>query len=472
MTYRNKFWILTAFSALLRLLIIGRIGLTGDEAHYWTYTRYPDLSYFDHPPLVAWLIKLFTFAFGNTEFAVRFPAVLIFAAVTYLIYRLTRELFDEKTAFWAVVILNITPVFSFLGGVLTIPDTPLSLFWMLFIYVFYKTVKDNRPSNWYFLGAVLGLALLSKYNAVLLPVSAGLFLLFSKEHRHHLKRMEPYLGLGLAFLIFLPVLIWNLENGFASFGFQFRHGMGKSAPHFSLALLAKCLGAQAGYVSPVTFTVFWLALFFCAFRALRKNDENSLLIFAFSFPTLVIFNFIASFNEILPHWPAMGYLILAPAAADMAINNWHKKWFKFTAVAGGVLGALLCVLVPLQALFKIIPPELLLPKQEAVKLEDGITKAEKIDLTNELYGWRQAGEKIVELQNQHGEPKPFIFTHRHYISSQLSFYIPGMPRVYTLSDRIDAYDFWQRDLGALDGRDGVFVTNDYFYMDPSKVFPF
>ena len=120
----------------------------------------------------------------------------------------------------------------------------------------------------------------------------------------------------------------------------------------------------------------------------------------------------------------------------------------------------------------MIPPEILLPKAEASKIEDGITKAEKIDVTNELYGWKEAGNKINEIIARQTGAKPFIFTHRHYIASQLSFYIPGHPRVDPLSDRIDAYDFWQRDLSALDGKDGVFVTNDYFYVDPSKVYPF
>jgi len=472
MSYQILFWTITVFTSLLRLLIIGRIGLTGDEAHYWTYTRHPELSYFDHPPFVAWLIKFFTSIFGDTEFAVRLPAVLIFVAVCFLIYQLTKDLYGEKTAFWTTVILNITPVFSFLGAVLTIPDTPLSLFWVSYIYLFYKTIKDNKPVLWYAQGLVLGLALLSKYNAALLPVSALLYLIFSKEDRHHLLRKEPYIALLIAFAVFLPVVIWNMENNFASFGFQMHHGFGKAAPHLSPDTFFKCFGAQAGYVSPLFFIAFWVLLVTSAIKAFRQKDNSSLLIFCFSFPTLFIFNAIASFNEILPHWPAMGYLILAPAAGDLAVRMWHKNWFKVFAVAACAFALFLCAIIPLQAIFKIIPPEILLSKTDAVKIEDGITHAEKIDATNELYGWKEVGTKIAEILQQHGAPAPFVFTHRHYIASQLSFYIPGKPRIYNLSERLDAYDFWQRDLCELDGKDGVFVTNDYFYIDPSKVFPF
>jgi undecaprenyl-diphosphatase len=154
------------------------------------------------------------------------------------------------------------------------------------------------------------------------------------------------------------------------------------------------------------------------------------------------------------------------------VNFWPKRWFKVFAWSAAALGAALCVLIPLQAMFKVIDTSILLPKEEAARIEDGVTRAEKIDLTNELYGWKEAGEQIKKEVSRKDLAAPFIFTHRHYIASQLSFYIPGRPRVYTLSDRVDAYDFWQRDLSALEGKDGVFVTNDYFYVDPSTVYPF
>ena len=483
MNYKLLFWLVTAFTTLARLLIIGRIGLTGDEAHYWTYTTYPQLSYFDHPPFVAWLIKPFTFILGNTEFAVRLPAVLVFAAVSYIVYKLVQELYGEKTAFWSIALLNVMPVFSFLGAVVTMPDTPLSFFWMIFIYVFHRLVKDNKPGYWYILGGLLGLALLSKYNAVFLQFSAGLYLVCSKEHRFHLKRKEPYLALLLALAVFSPVIIWNIENSFASFGFQLQHGLGKSAPSFSAAMLAKCLGAQAGYVSPLLFAFFWWALADTGIKAFKAKDKGALLIFAFSFPVLFIFNAIASFNEILPHWPAMGYLVLSAGAANLAVRMWDRRWFRVAAGLSLALGLLISVIIPMQAMFKPIDPAWLLPKEEASRIEDGITKAEKIDLTNELYGWKEAGARINEIIGAQAGGKPFIFTHRHYIASQLSFYVPassppageagaGKPRIFALSDRLDAYDFWQRDLSMLDGKDGVFVTTDYFYVDPSKVFPF
>ncbi|MFH1581250.1 MAG: glycosyltransferase family 39 protein, partial [Pseudomonadota bacterium] len=122
MKYKRLFWILMAITTVLRLLIIGQIGLGDDEGHYFAFSQRPELSYFDHPPLIGLIIKLSVSTFGINEFAVRFPAVLLFLLTALFVFLISRELFGEKTAFWCVALLNVTPVFSFLGSVLTIPD--------------------------------------------------------------------------------------------------------------------------------------------------------------------------------------------------------------------------------------------------------------------------------------------------------------------------------------------------------------
>ncbi|MEI8218601.1 MAG: glycosyltransferase family 39 protein, partial [Elusimicrobiota bacterium] len=477
------FWILNTGTAIIRLFIIGRIGLSGDEAHYWTYTQHPALSYFDHPPLIAWIIKLSTMVFGSTEFAVRFPTVLIFFCTSIVLYKLAKNLYSEQIAFFTIVLLNIIPVFSFLGAVLTVPDAPLALCWALFAFIFHRIIIDKRPnlSRWYVLGAVLGAGLLSKYNAVLLPVSAGLFLLLSREHRRLLRTKGPYIALAVALIMFSAVIAWNGENNWVSFGFQLRHGFGTGLPHFSIALLGRTMGAQAGYLSPLFFFLYWAlagSLSLTAVKALRRQATNhaqspalpALFIFSFSLPTLILFNAIAGFNEILPHWPAMGYLLLTISAGHFIVSRWDNRPARIFITSAASLAIFLTVLVPVQALFKPLRPEWFMSKTDASKIEDGVTKAEKVDVTNELYGWKEVGEKLTEMMTE--TPNAFIFSHRHYVSSQVAFAVPSHPFVYTLSDRIDAYDLWQRDISALDGRDALFVTNDYFYIDPQTVFPF
>ncbi|MFA6614104.1 MAG: glycosyltransferase family 39 protein [Endomicrobiia bacterium] len=471
--YHKLFWILTSITTFIRLLVIGHLGITVDEAHYWVYSKFLDLSYYDHPPMIGYIVKLFTEIFGINEFAVRFPSVIIFILTSWLFFLSAKKLFNEKTAFIGTVLLNILPVFSFLGAVVTIPDSPLSLFWMLSFYLFINIIETSEKKYWYLLGFVVGLAFLTKYTAVMIFPSIILFLLCSKQHRFWFAKKELYISIFISFICFIPVILWNMENNWASFGFQLQHGFGKSLPKLSFTLFGRSIGAQAGYISPLLFIFYCYALFVCAKNAFIKKNKDALFVASFSLPVLFLFNSIATFNEILPHWPAMGYLTLTIYVAHLIIKFWEKKNFRiFIYIACG-LAILMNLLVPIHAMFKIIPIEKFLPTEEANKVEYGISKSEIIDVTNDLYGWKELSNKINEIcQTYPVANQPFIFTHKSYLASQIFFYIPNN-RVYCFSDKIDAYDLWQRDISNLSNKDGLFITSNFFdFKNPQEVYPF
>ena len=530
--YYKLFWALTAVTTFLRLSVIGKLGLTVDEAHYWVYSKFLDLSYYDHPPLIGYIIKLFTDIFGINEFVVRLPSVIIFVLTSWLFYLCVKKLFNEKIAFIGAALLNVLPVFSFLGAVVTIPDSPLSLFWMLSFYLFINIIETGQKKYWYLMGITIGFAFLSKYTAVMIYPSIILFLICSKEHRFWLARKELYLSMVISFIIFLPVIVWNIQNNWASFGFQLQHGFGKSLPSFSFTLFGRSIGAQAGYVSPFLFIFYCYTFYIVIKDAIKKctmynvqctikdnnktiktpdchadksarNDANksvisnecersvvkpfncstvqlfnkqslsALLIACFSVPVLVFFNAIATFNEILPHWPAMGYLMLTMYAAYLIDKFWQNgKFRKFIYFSCG-FSIFLIVLLCVHCIYKIVPIEPFLPQEEARKVEFGIPKAEIVDISNDLYGWTELAEKINEVYGQYpADRKPFLFTHKSYLASQVYFYVPDK-RVYCLSGKIDAYDLWQRDLNNLKGKDGLFITSNMFdFSDPESVYPF
>ncbi len=475
MTYYHKlFWLLTFITTLIRTSIIGCIGLTVDEAHYWVYSKFLDLSYYDHPPVIGYIVKLFTDIFGTNEFAVRFPSVLIFIFSSWIIFLATRKIFEEKVAFITIVLLNILPVFSFLGAVVTIPDSPLSLFWALSFYIFITIIQNNKKYYWYLLGFIIGFALLSKYTAILIFPSIILFLICSKEHRFWLKQKELYISMIIAFLCFAPVILWNLQNNWASFGFQLQHGFGKTLPDFSATLFFRSIGAQAGYVSPLLFLFYCYAIYKSVKEYYFSKNISILFVISFSLPTLFFFNSIATFNEILPHWPAMGYLILTIYIAYVTINSWNNLKFRKFMYIACAFALLMNILVPVQAIFKplSVEPFLKMFSQNTVD-KYGIPQSEVIDVTNDLRGWDELATKINEIYSQYPQDnKPFVFTHKSYLASQIYFCVPDI-RVYCLSDKIDAYDLWQRDLSNLNGKDGLFITSNMFtFRNYASVYPF
>src|SRR5271165_2442757 len=105
---------------LLRLIYAGQIELLPEEPYYWNYSRHLDIGYLDHPPMVAWLIRVGTAVFGDTEFGVRIGALCSSGVAAFFAYHLTRNLFGEPSAWVAVVLMQTLPFF-FLSGLLITP---------------------------------------------------------------------------------------------------------------------------------------------------------------------------------------------------------------------------------------------------------------------------------------------------------------------------------------------------------------
>ena len=210
---------LIVYAFVLRLVYLGSVELLPEEAYYWNYSRHLDIGYLDHPPMVAWLIRLGTAVFGQSQFGVRIGAVGCGIVASLFTYRLTRNLFDDASALRALLLAQTLPFF-FLSGLLITPDAPLTAAWAASLYYLERALLAGRPRAWWLAGVALGLGAISKYSiGLLVPVTLA-FMLWDAEARRWWRRWEPYGAALLAAAIFSPVILWNAEHGWASFAFQ------------------------------------------------------------------------------------------------------------------------------------------------------------------------------------------------------------------------------------------------------------
>jgi dolichol-phosphate mannosyltransferase len=235
-----------AYSIAIRLLYGSVMDLIPEEAYYWNYAQHLDYGYLDHPPMVAWLIRLSTMLLGNSELAVRLPAMLCWFGSAVFLWKSTELLFNRTTAFVALALLACLPVFL-LTGLYTTPDAFLYMFWIGCVYFIQCAVLLDRRKAWYAVGIFLGLGLLSKYTMGLLGLSLLSFLLFDRRGRTWLRRSEPYLAGLIALVIFSPVILWNAQHGWASFLFQSSHRLFRHS-EFGIFIL---LGAMVLLMSPL-----------------------------------------------------------------------------------------------------------------------------------------------------------------------------------------------------------------------------
>lgn len=379
--------LLIALTTALRLAFGHAIGLGVDESYMVSAGRTLSLGYFDHPPAAWWLSWASTHLFGTeAPLAARLPFILLFALTTWLIARIAHDLAGERAGFWAAVTLNLSPVFGVTGGSWVLPDGPLDCALAGAALCLTRALTARPPAAWaYWSGAGIcaGLAIFSKYSAVLTIAGAFLFLVFTPSHRAWLRRPHPYAAAALALIVFAPVIAWNATHEWASFAFQgARAGGFRFRPWLTLTTLA----GEAAFVLPW----FWLPMILLGLRAAgiavwpdrslppswpglaaahpnaqaegapsaaAPNGTPRLLAFLAA-PPIVLFALIAatSSQRVLFHWAAPGYLMLFPLLGCWTAANIHRPFVRRTIAATATLTLLAAAIVAAQIRLDLLGP--------------------------------------------------------------------------------------------------------------------
>jgi dolichol-phosphate mannosyltransferase len=102
----------TATISLLvfRLTTAFLVELTPQEAYYWNYTIHPALSYFDHPPVVAWVIRAGYLVLGKSELGIRIGGFVLTLLSTWLLFVLGKLWFNKKAGLWAALLFQLVPL--------------------------------------------------------------------------------------------------------------------------------------------------------------------------------------------------------------------------------------------------------------------------------------------------------------------------------------------------------------------------
>jgi dolichol-phosphate mannosyltransferase len=414
---------IVGYVILLRFVFLGSMNLMPEEAYYWNYAQHLDFGYLDHPPMVAWIIWLGTKLGGDTEFAVRIGAFLCWFVAGYFSYQLTRNLYGKTAAFLAVLILSTLPFF-FMTGLFMTPDAPLTAAWAAALYFLERALIGGHRAAWLGAGLAIGLGMLSKYTIALLGPATLLLVLLDPELRRWLRDPLPYLGALIALLVFSPVIVWNWQNGWASFAFQGSERL-QEAVQFSLHLL---LGSILVLLTPVGILAA-ARIFPADMKSLNGwlADRRTAFAAAYALVPLSVFVTFSLFYEVKVNWTGPDWLALLPAlaftltaqepAAHLAALKLRRPWLATVAILLLTYGAALHFLV------------LGLP---------GIGHG-GIPLKSLPIGWKEFGaqvEKIEsDLEKETGEEPLRVGMDRYFLSSQIAFYDSDKDAVHNTAGR-------------------------------------
>ena len=321
-------------SSLLRVILAATIGLGVDESYVVSIARMLSLSYFDHPPLHLWIIWLTSHG-ADTEIGLvlRLPFILLFAATTWMMYRLGTRLFSEWAGVYAALLLNVSAVFSLSTGSWILPDGPLMFFMMAATLVLEQLFFSHqvRPSweLWGIAGFLVGLGMLAKYHAIFLVAGSFVFMITSKERRGILLTLKPYVAFFIACIVFLPVVIWNQEHNWVSFLFQSARGIAKGV--FPLKMLGNIAG-QAAWVLPW----IWGPLVWVLLQGIlggpghskrQPLQDKKWFLCCLAGGPIIMFTIATLWGaQGLFHWQAPGYLLALPLLGH-ATTEWLRKGY-------------------------------------------------------------------------------------------------------------------------------------------------
>jgi 4-amino-4-deoxy-L-arabinose transferase-like glycosyltransferase len=333
----------------LRFAAAAVLPLSADEAYYWLWSKHLAAGYYDHPPAIAFLIRMGTAVFGDSAFGVRAVPVLLSVAASWFVWRAAAlVLRDAKAGGLACLLFNLTLVAA-VETMAATPDAPLIACSAAFLVSLAKVEAEGNGKWWLAAGVCGGLALMSKYTAFFLGAGALAWLVFTPAARRWLATPWPYAGLLAAFAIFAPNLSWNAAHGWMTFRFQFgRVGTGP----FTLRFLAEFAGAQLLLASP-----FVLAGAACALA--KPPAGGSRLLLWTVLPAAIFFAAHSLHQRVQGNWPCFLYPALAVAAADaLRRTDWSgagamlMRWCRGLAIpsAAALLG--LCYV---QAFFGLLP---------------------------------------------------------------------------------------------------------------------
>jgi 4-amino-4-deoxy-L-arabinose transferase-like glycosyltransferase len=417
------------------------MGLMPQDAYYYLYGQNLSLSYFDHPGMIGYLLRIFTDLFGQSIFVVKFADFLITSLTILSFYKLASYFLSKQKLQRAILLLTSTIFISILSFNST-PDVPLLLFWTLSLICLYKAIFEEKKWFWVLGGIAMGLAFNSKYTALLLQIGLIGFLIFSNKYRKLFFSPWFWTSILLSILITYPVWYWNFQNEFASFVFQSSERT-SSISEFKISPknFFGAIGHQMFLLIPILFLVIGVITYKYLKRALLKlkiPQAKTLFLLAFFIPTFVGFFSLTPIYWVKLNWMMPSY-ITGIIIAGMFINKRLLKTQLIISIAFHVLAGL-------QILFYIVP----------IKSDDT------------WVGWNELAIETKKLQKKY--PNTFVFSNDNYKTSAcLNFYmnekvyaqnIIGLPALH--------FDYLKDNLASLNTKNALFIDSDKRFKNDAK----
>jgi 4-amino-4-deoxy-L-arabinose transferase-like glycosyltransferase len=413
---RNTALVIAAL-VVLRLVAAAFTPITFDEAYYWMWSKSLAGGYYDHPPMVAFVIRAGTMIAGDTELGVRLVSILLALPMSYAVYRSAAILFGgARVAATSAILLNVT-LMAAVGTLIVTPDAPLLVASSLVLFFLAKVLETGRGAWWLAVGAAVGAALLSKYTSLFFGPAILIWLLTVPKLRHWFASPWPYLGGIVALAIFSPVIIWNAEHHWVSFLKQFGRAR---IEDFRPVFIAELIPTQVAFATPLVFILGAMGLHALAWRKVGASASRVLV------------------NSLF--WTIVAYFVWHSLHARVEAN-WFAPVYPAFVVAAAVAAHLVQWTPRQQRLADFClrwaaPTGIVMFAALILQANTGVLSGYRRDATVRSVGvgWRATADEIEALRVRTGAT--CILAPDYGTTAWLAFYLPRGTCVLQQSQRI------------------------------------
>ena len=365
---------------LVRLIALqlSTVDLFFDEAQYWAWSREPAFGYFSKPPLLAWSIALAEHICGSAEACIRSPAPVFYLGTSLLVYVVARQLYDAQVAFYAALSTALATGAAFSARIIS-TDVPLLFFWALALLAYVKLLADGESRWGVVLGIALGFGLMAKYAMIYFILGMALSACLDRDARQLLRNPALWLALAIAAVVFAPNILWNLDNGLATFRHTGDNIQGGGITLDPLKGL-EFVGAQFAVFGPVVFAVLLYAIARMGSPATVRADR---LMLAFALPPLALVTATGFVTRALANWAAPAFISAVVVVVAVLVRRGAWKLLALSIGIGVAVQAALIVGDAFATRFTV------------PWLANG-------DVYHRTLGWRALGERAGELARRVG----------------------------------------------------------------------